>query len=99
MASILTKFGIGDTAYTFDYQTGKITRFIIKAISINTSTFNTEIFYEVTLSSNTTYQSAVISKNVQNAAEQDLYTEDEVKDLANSWLIDKSVSIFTNAGL
>ena len=99
MAVITTKFGIGDTAYTFDYQSGKIIRFVIKAIAINTSTFNTEIMYELTLSSNTSYQSATITKSLQSIAEQDLYTDDEVKELANAWLIDKSVSIFTNAGL
>ncbi len=99
MASILTKFGVGDTAYSFDYCTGKITRFIIKAIAINTSNFNTEIFYELTISSTTNYQNAVITKAPQTLAEQELYTDAEVKNLANSWLIDKSVSIFTNAGL
>ena len=99
MASIATKFGIGDTAYTFDGAGGIIYRSIIKAISVNTSNFNTEIMYELTPSSTNGGQTATIPKTHQHIPEQDLYTDVEVKDLANTWLIDKSVSIFSNAGL
>ncbi len=99
MASIVTKFGIGDTAYTFDGVGGHIIRSIIKSISASTSNFNTEVTYELVMSSVNTTQNANIVKTPQYIAEQELYTDVEVKDLANTWLIDKSVSIFSNAGL
>lgn len=99
MASIATKFGIGDTAYTFDGVCGIIHRAIVRSIAANTSNFNTEIMYELTPSSTNGVQNASIPKSQQHVAEQDLYTDVEVKDLANIWLIEKSVSIFSNAGL
>jgi len=99
MASIATKFGIGDTAYTFEGTVGIITRVVVRSISVNTSNFNTEIIYELTPNPANGGSNANITKSQQHAAEQDLYTDVEVKDLANTWLIEKSVSIFSKAGL
>ena len=98
MASISTKFGVGDTAYLFDYR-GVITRVIISGININTSNFNTEVVYTLKQSSIKDNGTGMLSKAQEQAPEQDVYTDVEVKELANTWLLEKSVSIFTNAGL
>jgi hypothetical protein len=99
MSSIATKFGIGDTAYTFDGNGGYIRRHIVKGIEIKSSTFDTEVMYYLSPSPAVASVSSTVSKYAQSAPEQELYNDVEVKELANVWLIDKSVSIFSYAGL
>ena len=45
------------------------------------------------------YQLIPPPANQNTLEEQELYTDVEVKELANCWLIEKSVSIFSRAGL
>lgn len=99
MASLTTKFSIGDTCYTFEYTSGIISRYIISGISLNTSHSNTEIMYSLKMSSNNIQRTGPQTSTVTQAEEQVLYTELEVKEIANTWLLEKSVSIFSNAGL
>lgn len=97
MASIATKFSIGDIVYTFNGEFGCIIRYVVKGITITTSSVDTEIMYKLNASVNSVPPNSVSTHS--SLPEQDLYTESEVTDLANSYLIEKSVSIFSNAGL
>lgn len=96
MASINTKFSVGNIAYMFDPQSGVIYRGVVHGININNTQMDTEITYKLT---------GIIPNNggrlPTGAAEyeQILYTDAEVKDVANAWLVNKSVSVFSDAGL
>jgi hypothetical protein len=95
MASITTKFSVNDVAYTFDLSAGIIYRGVVHDITVNTKQGDLEITYQLT------GVTPASGSRLPNAPEyeQNLYTEVEVKDIANTWLINKSVSIFSNAGL
>jgi hypothetical protein len=110
MASITTKFSVRDICYTFDSRAGIIYRSIVHEINItNKSTGDSEVMYTLNnttpdpqslSNSNGSTVSAQLSRvPVAQEYEQNLHTEAEVKDLANTWLINKSLSIFQNVGL
>ena len=87
MSAINTKFSTGDICYTFDHTTGQIKKHEISGISIYIKS-GIEVLYEL------------MPPIFQNPLEeQEVYTKEEVKELANCWLIEKSVSIFSKAGL
>jgi hypothetical protein len=107
MASITTKFSVRDVCYTFDSKAGVIYRSIVNEINIvSKSSGDSEVMYSL---SNTTPDpgaansgsaASMLSRvTAEREYEQNLHTEVEVKDLANTWLINKSLSIFQNAGL
>ena len=95
MAVITTKFSVGDVTYSFDAVNGIIYRSVVKEVIVSSKNTETEVTYAL---ANTT---PVKGGSLPNGPEyeQNLYTDVEVKDLANTWLINKSVSIFSNAGL
>jgi hypothetical protein len=97
MLTINTKFSVGDPCYSFDSFSGTIYRNIVHTVTTSTSsiTADTEVLYVLT---HTTPQSKGRINNDQEY-EQNLYTEAEVKEIANVWLINKSINIFSNAGL
>lgn len=99
MASLTTKFSIGDVCYTFEYTAGLIYRYTITGITLNTSHSNTEIIYTLKASAGSTSRTGAQTPVSTQSEEQLLYTEAEIKEIANTWLIEKSVSIFSNAGL
>lgn len=93
MSTITTKFSIGDVCYTFDPGIGVIYRHVVKSVFTTTKNSDVEVSYDLkSMPSNTRLTESL-------HAEQDLYTELEVKDVANVWLLDKSVSIFSTVGL
>ena len=95
MSVITTKFSLGDTCYTFDHITGIIYRNTIDEVRITSKSGDMEVLYSLS-----NIFPVRTEKNRQTTEyEQNLYTETEIKDLANTWLINKSVSIFSNAGL
>ena len=95
MAVISTKFAVNDVCYTFNSTTGSIHRHLVHEVSTHQRHSDTEIKYSLI---NTT--PVVPGRvNTEPEYEQNLYTEVEVKDLANTWLINKSISVFSNAGL
>jgi hypothetical protein len=94
MSVITTKFSVNDVCYTFDSFQGIIYRHTVKEIGTTVKNNDIEISYDLT---GTTPPLAQRTKDREY--EQSLYTETEVKDLANTWLINKSISIFSNAGL
>ena len=101
MAAVSTKFSINDVCYTFDSKAGVIYRSIVHAIKVDYKNLgDVEVMYQL---ANTTPDpsTGTTAVRVPTAAEyeQNLLTEAEVKDLANTWLINKSLSIFQNAGL
>ena len=96
MPTIVTKFSVGDVCYTFNATTGVIMRDIVKEVHTTSKTTDSEISY-VLANSAPNNTSRLVSASTEY--EQNLYTETEVKDLANTWLINKSVSIFSDAGL
>ena len=109
MASITTKFSVRDICYTFDSKAGIIYRSIVHEINITSkSTGDSEVMYtlanttpdpQTLTNSNGTVSSQLSRVPTAQEYEQNLHTEVEVKDLANTWLINKSLSIFQNAGL
>ena len=96
MSSIDTKFSIGDVCYTFDDDLGIIYRSVVAKISISSNRSDLEISYTLTSPSPDPPTGGNYAKIYY---EQTLHTEDEIKDIANTWLIQKSVSIFSNTGL
>lgn len=88
MSAIHTKFSVGDTCYTFESWTGQIKKHEIQGIFITMNT-GVEVMYQL----------IPPPANQNTLEEQELYTDVEVKELANCWLIEKSVSIFSRAGL
>lgn len=95
MATITTKFSVNDIIYSFDAVNGIIYRSIVYEVRVNSKNSDMEITYDLVRTTPTKPGS------FPNAPEyeQNLYTENEIKDIANTWLINKSVSIFSNAGL
>jgi len=95
MSALTTKFSIGDLCYTFDSSFGIIHRHIVHEIHTVSKTIDLEITYVLTNS--IPEKVGRLPNNPEY--EQNLLTEAEVKDLANLWLINKSVNIFSAAGL
>ncbi|MCI4436148.1 MAG: hypothetical protein JHC33_04980 [Ignisphaera sp.] len=95
MTVITTKFSVGDLGYQFDANLGIIYRSVVHEVRVNSKHTDMEITYEL---SNTTPKKGGSLPNGPEY-EQNLYTDVEVKDIANTWLVNKSVSIFSNAGL
>ena len=95
MAVITTKFSVGDLVYSFDAVNGIIYRSVVHEVKVNSKNTETEVTYD--LSGTTPKKGGSLPNGPEY--EQNLYTEVEVKDIANTWLINKSVSIFSNAGL
>ena len=89
MASVTTKFGIGDTFYTFDPVIGKIFKWTVIAIGISGNG-------GINMTPETTYR-AVNSNTV--FSEVDCLDATEVTDTGNTWLADKSTQMFTSVGL
>ncbi len=101
MADILTKFSIGDACYTFDSTAGNIVRYVVIGINAQISSSSViDIIYtaqpSITPNALGTFYSSSPTISIE---EQLLYTAVEVTELANAFLVQKSVSIFTNAGL
>lgn len=95
MAAITTKFSVGEVCYTFDSKHGIIFRNVVQEINMSFKLNDTEVAYKLT-------NTVPVSEGRVQASqeyEQNLYSEAEVKDLANTWLINKSVSIFSQVGL
>ena len=88
MSVINTKFSADDTCYTFDGWTGQIKRHSVNGLVITVQKDTTEILYDL-----------LPPTSHNPLEEQELYTESEVKELANCWLLEKSISIFSKAGL
>lgn len=95
MSVINTKFSVTDVCYTFNTATGVIYRHVVHEIFTALKYNDSEIKYNLT----GTTPSVSGRVNPSDEYEQNLYTEAEVKDLANTWLISKSVNIFMDAGL
>jgi hypothetical protein len=87
MATITTKFGIGDTVYGFNNETGVITRATVYGVVITSIalSYQPEIQY--------------VCREKGKIAEADAYTEDEVKDLGNAWLAERSITMFSSVGI
>ena len=89
MASVTTKFGIGDTFYTFDPELGLIKHWTVIGVGISGSggaNMAPEICYRA------------VNSN-QSFPESDCLDSTEVTDLGNAWLANKSTSMFTSVGL
>jgi hypothetical protein len=99
MAAITTKFSVNDVCYTFDNKSGIIYRGIVHQITVTSKALgDTEVVYM--LANITPDQSGNTLRSASNMEyEQNLYTQAEVTELANVWLMNKSVNIFSNAGL
>jgi hypothetical protein len=95
MAVINTKFSVGDIIYTFNASTGTIYRSIVSEINIVNKNSDIEVTYNLV---NTV---PAMSGRIHAGPEyeQNMHTEAEVKELANVWLMKKSLSIFSDAGL
>ena len=89
MATTTTKFGIGDTFYTFDPCIGKITSHVVIGIGIR-ATGGLSMAPEIS------YQAA--GANSPNE-ESECMTSQEATDAGNAWLADKSTNMFISAGL
>jgi hypothetical protein len=99
MSSLTTKFAINDVCYSFDSVYGIIYRHVVDSITIVAKNNDMEIQYHLSRTTPTTGMSVGQKIAHDTKYEQQLYTETEVKDIANTWLIEKSVSIFANVGL
>jgi hypothetical protein len=95
MAVITTKFSAGDVVYSFDQHAGIIYRSVVHEVNVMSRNAEVEVTY--TLVSTTPKKPNACPSGPEY--EQNLYTDIEVKDLANTWLVNKSVSIFSTAGL
>ena len=89
MASITTKFDIGDTFWVFDSISGSFTRCVVAAIGISApvgfvSDLAPEIYYT--------------NKN-SRYPESDCLDANEAHTIGNLWLADKTITIFTSVGL
>lgn len=87
MATLTTKFGIGDTLYLFNSETGVISRDVVYGIAIFSKTLDCqpEIQY--------------ILRTHGKISEPDAFTDVEVKDLGNAWLAERSVAMFSSVGI
>lgn len=88
MSQVTVKFNIGDVFYTFDSDIGSIGRHVVSAINIEKST-----------SSLTTSNIYVSLDGRMSFYEGDTYTDVEIRELANNWILEKSITIFSSAGL
>jgi len=86
MASLQTKFGLGDVFYTFNSDLGEISRFSVSSVSVASNLSNRTLITYTTTSGSKHY-------------EYDAMSADEVREIANAWLLEKSISIFSNVGL
>jgi len=93
--TVTPKFSVGDICYTFDSTSGIISRSIVHEITVNLKLNDTEVLYIL----KNTQPDPKTRTSAAPEYEQTLLTEAEVKEVANTWLINKSVSIFSNAGL
>ena len=101
MSVITTKFSVGDLVYTFDNKAGIIYRSIVHEINVTSKNTDLEVTYFLNNTTPDPKSSVTSPARVTTNAEyeQNLHTELEIKDIANTWLINKSLSIFQNAGL
>ena len=89
MASVTTKFGIGDTFYTFDPLMGVIRPWVVIAVGISGAggiNMTPEINYRA------------VNSN-ESFPEIDCLDSTEATDAGNAWLANKSVTMFTSVGL
>ena len=96
MSTITTKFNINGVCYTFDNEKGIIYRSVIKEIFTTVKNNDIEINYTLM---NTTPPVNATRLATGTEYEQNLYTEEEIKDVCNTWLVNKSISVFRDAGL
>lgn len=89
MSDISVKFGIGEVFYTFDSDLGAISRHVVSAIRIESPTSSSGI--------SVLYITAAASR--LQFYEYEVYNSTEVTELANNWLLEKSVTIFSSVGL
>jgi hypothetical protein len=89
MASVITKFGIGDTFYTFDPDLGLINNWTVIGVGISGAG-------GVSMAPDICYRA--VNSN-QSFSESDCLDASEVTDLGNAWLANKSTSMFTSVGL
>lgn len=90
MATITTKFGIGEKFYIFEPNYGRIKSYVVSSITIN-GFANANIAPEILYSA--------VAVGGSNIAESDTLTAQEATDIGNAWLAERSVTMFTSAGL
>ena len=86
MASVTTKFSIGDTFYTFDPIPGTIKVHVVIGVGIS----------GVGGLSTTPYINYTAVNCNQQFAEVDCLNATEVTDIGNAWLANKSITMFAN---
>lgn len=89
MSDISVKFGIGEVFYTFDSDLGVIFRHVVSAIRIESPTSGSDISVIYITPSTGRLQ----------FHEYEVYNSTEITELANNWLIEKSVTMFSSVGL
>lgn len=87
MATLTTKFGIGDTIYLFNSDTGIISKDVIYGITVFSRVLDCQPEIQYVL------------KSHGKVSESDTFTEVEVKDLGNAWLAERSVAMFSSVGI
>ena len=89
MSTVELKFNLGEVFYTFDPDLGVIHRHVVSQISlvrpISINTLPTTKFIPI--------------GGGEGYLDSEAYTESEVRELANAWLLEKSISMFTSVGL
>ena len=89
MSTLTTKFGIGDIFYTFDPVVGVITPHVVVGIGISA-------IGGVNMTPEITYTAV---RTIGTFSEPDCLASQEALDIGNAWLAERSITMFTSAGL
>ena len=97
MSDFTTKFQVSDICYTFDDDNGIIYRHIVEKVLTGDTGFEDIIKYRLYRSSPDIIPALRTRHRLPDILESKVYTEMEVKQLAQSWLLTKSTNEFMDA--